>query len=214
MVVRDRELTCGLVLPQRVLDKLVAVLPRDGAVNGVRFLPCPCDSDASPTHPPLDCVLHRAMYDWSMRAEDATAAARWRLLEALGERLVDPIDRVLCFADRGKLCRKVDSCAVRQPKFAAILETTADLAAVAATSGLRYPLIYKPLIACGHARSHELAVVFTAQALGALSAPCLRCRWQTLDRCVCLPHPQRRDLRGPGRWPPRRSWRKARTTGP
>ena len=167
-------LTCLLVLPAPVTALVLSAAPRP--VDGVRFV------DGVSLGPEAaaradSVVLHRSNYDASVGG-DAAAEARLALVRRLSAQLplIGSLERVLLFADRAALATRLAALApsphTRQPRFAIAREGD-DAAAVAARSGLEPPLVCKPLLACGAARSHDLAVVLRLEGLAELALPLL-----------------------------------------
>ena len=175
-------LRCALVLPPDKLGKVseLAACP----VDGVKF--AAEDGAAAEAATPPDAVVHKAVFDLAHAATDDAAAARLRLLRRYDERgvLLDLLERSLPFADRGEICRLLASLhpEAPQPAFLELRDADADVVARvreamaqprAGEGRLRYPLMCKPLLACGPASSHELAVVLREEGLAALRPPLL-----------------------------------------
>ena len=154
-----------LLLSDSALEKMWSHLPAQ-PVHGVRFVPY---KEANSL--PCDVVLHRAMYDATMQTEDPRAADRYRQLTVLDSTCIplDPCLRVLPFADRGALASMIAQAGAAQPKFVIVRSPVDDL--LAATSTLCFPLLCKPMVACGSKQSHQLAVALNPAGLSQLSPP-------------------------------------------
>ena len=162
-------LVCLTVLTPGMTERLFKALTADN--HAVCFV----DATTEPQVRYGAVVLHRVMYDASMGEEEG-ARRRLELVRQLSDScvLVDPIERVLPFADRGKLCSMLAQLApaVQQPRWLVVQEGQ-DAAAAAQDAGLRLPIICKPLVACGPPRSHQLAVGLEYAALRGFPAPML-----------------------------------------
>tara|TARA_B110001452_G_scaffold50833_1_gene38859 strand:- start:786 stop:1871 length:1086 start_codon:yes stop_codon:yes gene_type:complete len=177
-------ITVLLCVPDKVRNRLGALL--DAPVQGVRFVPYVEEAGEdeegrhATTPPPLpacDLVLHKAVNDIVLRLDDAAAARRYATLERLAARvpLLDPLPSVALFADRGVLCRTLAGLRpeVPQPRFLELREPSESVAAAARAAGMRFPLLCKPLVACGPAASHELAVALCEEGLSQVRPPVL-----------------------------------------
>jgi hypothetical protein len=176
--VSDHTVRCLLVLNRDVTDRVLrAVFPQP--VLGVRFVDAAADPEAVESAAGGEVgavvVLHRAMYDASF-PDDEDACGRLALLRRLSMHcvLVDPLDRVLPFADRGALCSLVARLAptALQPRWLVVRDGE-DATAAAVGAGLRLPIVCKPLLACGPPRSHELIVALRLSALREVPLPAL-----------------------------------------
>jgi glutathione synthase/RimK-type ligase-like ATP-grasp enzyme len=115
-------------------------------------------------------VLHKAAFDLLASQEDASAAARWHLLQQLPpSMLIDPIQSTVLFADRAALCRELQDLApvVQQPCYAELSGCFEEV--LEAISGLTFPLLCKPFAACGSA-GHQLALVMSRAGMAELVA--------------------------------------------
>jgi len=169
----DLPICCLLVLAPAVAGRVLQSVTAQ-SVLGVRFI----DAAASPTadaDADRTVVLHRAMYDVSFE-DDEAACARLGLTRRLAARcaLVDPLECVLPFANRGALCSLISRLAptARQPRWLVVGQGE-DAASAALGAGLRLPIVCKPLLACGPPRSHELAVAMQYSALRDCAPPLL-----------------------------------------
>jgi inositol-1,3,4-trisphosphate 5/6-kinase/inositol-tetrakisphosphate 1-kinase len=160
-------------VPRRVRERLQPLV--DQTVQGVRFALHDASSEAP--LPASDLVVHKAVNDVVLRSGDAAAAARYATLQQLAARvpLLDPLESMAVFADRGELCRMLDALrpGVRQPRFLELREPAESVLDAARAAGLRFPLLCKPLVACGPPASHELAVVLGEEGLRRVAAPVL-----------------------------------------
>ena len=100
------DVTVLLCVPRRVQERLQE-LHQGQAVHGVRFLlhdPDPEVEDGPPL-PLCDLVVHKAVNDLALlRDGDAAAAARYATLQKLAARgvpMLDPLEAMPLFADRG-----------------------------------------------------------------------------------------------------------------
>ena len=100
------DVTVLLCVPRRVQERLQE-LHQGQAVHGVRFLlhdPDPEVEDGPPL-PACDLVVHKAVNDLALlRDGDAAAAARYATLQQLAARgvpMLDPLEAMPLFADRG-----------------------------------------------------------------------------------------------------------------
>ena len=160
-----RHRTCLLLLSEGKLEKLSELLAPATPHDGVCYIR-PCEDDDSSA---CDVVVHKGAYDSVVQTTDPAAAWRWHQLQQLASRpvLLEPLECVVRFADRLDLCRALDQLApvVYQPRFAKLDGGDADeLCACAAAAGLEYPLVCKPIVACGP-RGHQLAVVMRPEGL-------------------------------------------------
>lgn len=163
--------TCLLLLPDKQLSRLRGLTSAPSAtVGGVRFVTHEPATDADAT---ADIVLHKHQYDVAVAAgapcDAATAAAaRCEALRRVASRaaLFDPLPAVARFADRSALCGALAELApaVEQPRFA-VLADDSDASISAALKQLRFPVLCKPLVACGTAESHALAVALREDGL-------------------------------------------------
>lgn len=156
-----------LVLAESKLAKMSELISSDH--GGVRFARYD-DPSVSPSHERCELAVHRGGYDMLMRTSCPAAALRWQLLQQLAGRqaLLEPLERVVRFADRVDVCNQLAQLApaVQQPRFAVLDGQTRD-AILAAAADLAYPLICKPLAACGES-GHTLAIVLREEGLSEL----------------------------------------------
>ena len=94
--------SCLLVLPDKVLERL-SELTAAPLVHGVRFVTW---QPGQPTAG-FGVVLHKAAYDSAVFLSDPSASARLNALFGCGSPLIDPLDRVARFADRGAICHSI-----------------------------------------------------------------------------------------------------------
>jgi len=162
---------CLLLMQKSVLEELARVLP-PGPVDGVTFVPYREETNIPPSE--YDVVISRAMYDAAMASADAGADVRWALLQSLPpERVLDSTPDLLAFGDREKTMLQLTRVApaVHQPRSVTVRWEGADVAACVRAAGLRFPLIAKPLLACGPGHSHELTVALHPAALREICPP-------------------------------------------
>ena len=102
------DVTVLICVPLRVKERLQE-LPGQ-VVHGVRFLLHDPEADGAP--PACDLVVHKGVNDLVLHNEDAAAAARYSRLQQLAAHvpLLDPLESMPVFADRGQLCRHVQQC--------------------------------------------------------------------------------------------------------
>ena len=77
------------------------------------------------------------------------------------------------FADAAAAARSLGRPEVPQPRFLELRDPDEDVAAAARAGDLRFPLLCKPLVACGPAASHELAVALCEEGLSQVRPPVL-----------------------------------------
>ena len=176
----DALVDCLLLVPDKVLKSMRCLTSRP--LHGVRFVGCDelTSLEAAST---FDHVVHKAGHDNVLRSSDAGAAARCNVLRHVVRRasLIEPLERVACFADRGELCRLLAQVpGVRQPRFLEVRSPGADLASLMREADLRFPVMCKPLVACGTVESHQLAVVRREDGLASQRSPLL------LQVCHCV----------------------------
>ena len=157
--------TVLLVLAEPKLAKMTELISSDH--DGVRFARY---DDPSISTDLCELAVHRGAFDMLMRSSSPAAALRWQLLQQLAVRqaLLEPLDRVVRFANRADVCNQLAQLApaVHQPRFA-VLDGQSSDAILAAAADLEYPLICKPLAACGET-GHTLAIVLREEGLGEL----------------------------------------------
>lgn len=168
-------LTVLICVPRRVRDRLQGELLGQ-TVQGVRFMLHDPEDEAGPP-PACDLVIHKAVNDVVLRAGDAIAAARYASLQQLASSvpLLDPLESMAVFADRGELSRMLEELqpGVRQPRFLELRGPTESVVDAARAAGLQLPLLCKPLVACGPPASHELALALCEEGLRRVQAPVL-----------------------------------------
>ena len=160
-----RPCTCLLVLADKKLAQLDELY--SCTTEEVLFVPFdPSFGSAGPVDE-CDCVLHKAGYDAVVCAADPSAAQRWDVLMKLSARslLIEPVDSAVRFSDRGELCRALEQLfpVVQQPRFTTLPDAQGASDAVAA-AGLVYPLLCKPIIACGP-HGHSLVLIMRDEGL-------------------------------------------------
>jgi hypothetical protein len=160
-----------LLVPDKVLKALGCLTL--SPVRGVRFVSS--ERVAAEAAGSFDHVLHKAAHDSVLGVADVDAAARLSLLRSVRQAaLIEPLERVALFADRGELCCALEGV-VRQPRFLVVRSSTGatELAELVRKAGLRFPLVCKPLTACGTSESHLLTVVQADDGLASQSSPLL-----------------------------------------
>lgn len=175
--------TCLLLLPRKQLDWLeILASTQVAAAGGLRFVSSEANRNDPDCDPDCDIVLHRHQFDLAAAArvgastsvEGRAAAFRCDALRRVASHatLFDPLPAVARFADRAALCHALAELApaVEQPRFA-VLADGSDASIAAALGQLRFPVLCKPLEACGSAESHQLAVVLHEDGLRELCAP-------------------------------------------
>ena len=157
--------TCLCVLAEKKLTTLSELVNAEH--DGVRYVGYRAGDSDEQQLAECDVAIHKGAYDAAVMAEDIEAARRWKVLQHLSARsaLLEPLERVAVFADRGAMCQALSQLAplVQQPRFALLCQGPAT-AACAAARGLAYPLVCKPVAACGPS-GHRLAVVMREQGL-------------------------------------------------
>ena len=150
------DVTVLLCVPRRVQERLQE-LHQGQVVHGARFLlhgPDPEVEEGSPL-PSCDLVVHKAVNDLAL-LHDGDAAARYATLQKLAARgvpMLDPLESMPLFADRGALCRALEAAGpsvVRQPRYLEVCASSGSgsVLEAARAAGLRLPLLCKPLLAC------------------------------------------------------------------
>ena len=157
------ECCCALVFAQKKLTALRELT--DCEHDYVRFVPFQPEASLSA----VDAALHKGAYDAVMREYDPQALIRWNYLNKLSDQgaLIEPLMSVVKFSDRSVICRALEELApaVQQPRFALLPSVEAGKAcAIAAAAGLCFPLICKPVTACGPF-GHNLAIVLREEGL-------------------------------------------------
>ena len=157
--------TCLCVLAEKKLTTLSELVNAEH--DGVRYVGYRAGDSDEQQLAECDVAIHKGAYDAAVMVEDIEAARRWKVLQHLSARsaLLEPLERVAVFADRGAMCQALSQLAplVQQPRFA-LLDQGPATAACAAARGLAYPLVCKPVAACGPS-GHRLAVVMRQQGL-------------------------------------------------
>ena len=157
--------TCLCVLAEKKLTTLSELVNAEH--DGVRYVGYRAGDSDEQQLAECDVAIHKGAYDAAVMVEDIEAARRWKVLQHLSARsaLLEPLERVAVFADRGAMCQALSQLAplVQQPRFA-LLDQGPATAACAAARGLAYPLVCKPVAACGPS-GHRLAVVMREQGL-------------------------------------------------
>ena len=157
--------TCLCVLAEKKLTTLSELVNAEH--DGVRYVGYRAGDSDEQQLAECDVAIHKGAYDAAVMVEDIEAARRWKVLQLLSARsaLLEPLERVAVFADRGAMCQALSQLAplVQQPRFA-LLDQGPATAACAAARGLAYPLVCKPVAACGPS-GHRLAVVMREQGL-------------------------------------------------
>ena len=157
--------TCLCVLAEKKLTTLSELVNAEH--DGVRYVRYRAGDSDEQQLAECDVAIHKGAYDAAVMVEDIEAARRWKVLQHLSARsaLLEPLERVAVFADRGAMCQALSQLAplVQQPRFA-LLDQGPATAACAAARGLAYPLVCKPVAACGPS-GHRLAVVMREQGL-------------------------------------------------
>ena len=114
-----------LLLPDKVLRALSCLTA--APIRGVRFVACDqaADAEAAST---FDHIVHKAAHDSVLSATDAGAAARGAIMRSVVSRgaLIESLERVAFFADRGELCSALQGV-VQQPPFLAVRQADANL---------------------------------------------------------------------------------------
>lgn len=140
-------------------------------------------SNIAPLKRPLrQVVVHRGATDSLLRQVDPAAAARFEVLRAISPSglLVDPLAVMKTFADRGALCEALSEIGapVRQPAFfvwrggpCEIEAGQPGLLSHVRASALRFPLLCKPIAACGLPGAHDLTFVSREEGLHELRPP-------------------------------------------
>ena len=157
--------TCLCVLAEKKLTTLSELVNAEH--DGVRYVGYRAGDSDEQQLAECDVAIHKGAYDAAVMVEDIEAARRGKVLQHLSARsaLLEPLERVAVFADRGAMCQALSQLAplVQQPRFALLCQGPAT-AACAAARGLAYPLVCKPVAACGPS-GHRLAVVMREQGL-------------------------------------------------
>ena len=157
--------TCLCVLAEKKLTTLSELVNAEH--DGVRYVGYRAGDSDEQQLAECDVAIHKGAYDAAVMVEDIEAARRWKVLQHLSAHsaLLEPLERVAVFADRGAMCQALSQLAplVQQPRFA-LLDQGPATAACAAARGLAYPLVCKPVAACGPS-GHRLAVVMREQGL-------------------------------------------------
>lgn len=157
------------LLPDKVVAKMAACLESDHDVRFVRLDPQrPLAEQGS-----FDVLLHKLAHEMALGASTGTENSIVRQVKALLRQrpevvAVDSLESSECLSDRLVICTKLRAAAERgypiaQPRFALVADTSCLVQEVRA-AGLRYPVIVKPRIACGHASTHVLCLLPSEEA--------------------------------------------------
>ena len=142
--------TCLCVLAEKKLTTLSELVNAEH--DGVRYVGYRAGDSDEQQLAECDVAIHKGAYDAAVMVEDIEAARRWKVLQHLSARsaLLEPLERVAVFADRGAMCQALSQLAplVQQPRFA-LLDQGPATAACAAARGLSDPHVCNPLAACG-----------------------------------------------------------------
>ncbi|KAJ8626026.1 hypothetical protein MRB53_019333 [Persea americana] len=142
-------------------------LARDRAVDLI-----PIDTDRPLIDQgPFDCILHKlSTADWKENLQEYTSRNP-------NVTVVDPLDAIERLRNRISMLQVVSELEIPQetatfgvPKQIVIFDS-ATLSDPAAASGLKFPVIAKPLVADGSARSHKMSLVFNRDGLIKLKPP-------------------------------------------
>lgn len=130
-------------------------------------------------------ILHKLTED--IRSSDEDSKHKIRAIQQYLKRypatvMVDSIESVEKVTSRARVCQVIQDILnnlsmirkslFRQPKFV-IVERHEDLYEKVSSSHLRFPLICKPIEACGTANSHNLVVALNQEGLSLMSCPCI-----------------------------------------
>jgi hypothetical protein len=116
----------------------------------------------------FDVIIHKLTEDLDSSEQESVSkvlAISDYLLQHPSTVIVDPFSAVHKVISRSRTChtlqRLIDSvsnCPFSQPKFA-VAESPAIIAEFIRRSGLRYPVICKPIEACGTPNSHSMVKI-------------------------------------------------------
>lgn len=149
--------------------------------EGIAFAPFEYDSTVKSVEA-FDVIIHKLTEDLDSTEQESILKVRAideYLLQHPSTVIIDPFPAVHKVISRARTCltlqRLIDStskCPFSQPKFA-IAESPAVIADFIRTSGLRYPVICKPIEACGTPSSHSMVVAINEDGLSLVKCPCV-----------------------------------------
>lgn len=184
-------LIVGVLLPEKVVSKLAGCLESDEEVRYVQL--DPERPLAEQGH--LDVLLHKLAHEMALGTSAGTGRGIVeQVRELLRERpllvAVDSLEASACLSNRLAICSRLSEAAERglpiaQPRFALVSDKR-RLVQDVRRAGLRYPVIAKPLVACGRADTHVLCLLPSEDA--ASSAEAQRALPDSVLVQECVPH--------------------------
>lgn len=177
----------GYAFMAKKMDSMSKVVHSDAGDDGVEFIPL--DFSRHPDeHPHVDIILHKLSDDIMFREVRPEGHERLSWIEAYlaghpETVIVDPIDKVASVINRVTTLELLTEAyqkhgaaggMPRPPRFTVVhnIETQPEGASeVIPGSGLAFPVICKPVEACGIRGSHTMVVVLDQSGLSALTVP-------------------------------------------
>lgn len=164
----------GVLLPDKVVKKLTPCLTNDD--DRVRFVRLDASRPLD-TQPRVDVIVHKLAHDIAANRADGEGespyiiALRAHLRDNPNIVAIESLRNAELLSDRAAMCLTLQAAIdvgyrMQQPRFAIARSGFAgDLVEAVDVAGLSYPLVIKPVLACGRADTHELALVTGREAL-------------------------------------------------
>jgi len=182
----NRPFLVGYAFMSKKIGRMGAVLNGSG-LEGIHFEQIDFGKKYNSSH--WDLIVHKLSEDVMNRDTDSASNHRLSFIEKYVESnskvvLIDGIDAISNIVSRALTCEILkESLAQREdrivhdPKFCVILEeeqsNTLKIAEKMKASNLNFPVICKPVEACGTSASHHLTIILNEEGLSDLKAPCV-----------------------------------------
>jgi len=153
--------------------------------GGVSFEPIDFDKPDY-EQPVYNVIIHKITED--IRSDDEDSKAKVKLLQSYLARnpktvIVDPLSCVENVITRSRVCRVLEKiinsttsargfCPFTQPKYL-IVDDVNSLVSKVKASSLQFPLICKPIEACGTPNSHSMVIAVSPDGLELVNSPCV-----------------------------------------